>query len=506
MKMQVILAGMNIDTGTIEEACELVEQMRDMMPEKSEAASDFLDKVVWSPESISAAYARISRNPAPAPKLRAIARREIESARKSNRKIIFGLGHSSVAEHAVFNFDILGISRLAMEEIEHHRLCSFTEKSQRYITLDDSFVVPEEIIKCGFGERFLDAARRQYKDYLILYEQLFDLAKGKDSELRGSKGWRTAIEGRAKEDARYLLPLAVPGQLGMTANARNIEKIIGRLKVHPLAELRDFALLLETEVCGIAPSLVKYTEGADNYRKAEEELQILARKLSGREVEAGLEVYSVRLTGCTEGGDDRIAAALLFAHSDMPFESCKETAEAMSSREKGELLALSLHRLQPWDPVSRAFEEVTLSYELVVSASCFAQLKRHRMATLLVQRYDPALGITVPPAVLEAGAEDFFRNSIRPMERLYNDLQSEAAPAADYALTNAHRRRVVFSCNLRELYHLARLRMDKHAQWDIRSIATRMVELACERMPLAAALACGKDSFEAKKKSQQLDG
>ncbi|MBW2454407.1 MAG: FAD-dependent thymidylate synthase, partial [Deltaproteobacteria bacterium] len=96
----------------------------------------------FSPETLSAAYARISRYPAPVPRLRAKARQEVERARKSNRTIVFGLGHHSVAEHAVFNFDILGCSRLAIEALEWHRLCTKKKKSQRYITLDGDFVLP----------------------------------------------------------------------------------------------------------------------------------------------------------------------------------------------------------------------------------------------------------------------------------------------------------------------------------------------------------------------------
>jgi hypothetical protein len=42
----------------------------------------------------------------------------VERARSSNRTIVFGLGHHSVAEHAVFNFDILGCSRLAIEALD----------------------------------------------------------------------------------------------------------------------------------------------------------------------------------------------------------------------------------------------------------------------------------------------------------------------------------------------------------------------------------------------------
>jgi hypothetical protein len=66
-----------------------------------------------TPETISAAYARISRSPKPVDVLRQEAVQDVAKARKSNESIVFEMGHGSVAEHAVFNFDIIGVSRLA---------------------------------------------------------------------------------------------------------------------------------------------------------------------------------------------------------------------------------------------------------------------------------------------------------------------------------------------------------------------------------------------------------
>ena len=65
-----------------------------------------------TPETLSAAYARISRSEDPVDVIRDKARRGVAKARRSNQNII-GMGHHSVAEHAVFNFDVIGISRLA---------------------------------------------------------------------------------------------------------------------------------------------------------------------------------------------------------------------------------------------------------------------------------------------------------------------------------------------------------------------------------------------------------
>ena len=123
--MKILLAGYNVDYNLIRE-----------LKEKSALRQDI------TPETISAAYARISRSPKSVNELRADALTEVDKARKSNRNIVFEMGHSSVAEHAVFNIDVIGVSRLLTEEIEKFRLCSYTEKSQRYVLFDGDFVVP----------------------------------------------------------------------------------------------------------------------------------------------------------------------------------------------------------------------------------------------------------------------------------------------------------------------------------------------------------------------------
>jgi len=49
--------------------------------------------------------------------------------------------------------------------------------------------------------------------------------------------------------------------------------------------------------------------------------------------------------------------------------------------------------------------------------------------------------------------------------------------------------------NARELYHIARLRADRHAQWDIRGLTEKMLALGREAMPLTLMMAGGKDRF-----------
>jgi thymidylate synthase ThyX len=168
---------------------------------------------------------------------------------------------------------------------------------------------------------------------------------------------------------------------------------------------------------------------------------------------------------------------------------------SMDRREKESLMRTAFKHIKSYDPVLREFENAELHFELLISASCFAQMKRHRMATITCQDYDPALGVTVPPTVSEIGMNKTFMGILIETEKTYERIKGLSPLAAGYILTNAHRRRVSMKINVRELYHIARLRADSHAQWDIRKTAAEMVKLGKKSMPLALMLATGKDGF-----------
>ena len=51
---------------------------------------------------------------------------------------VLGFGHSSVAEGAVVGLCLEGVSILATKVIEDNRLCSFIEKSTRYVSFDSN--------------------------------------------------------------------------------------------------------------------------------------------------------------------------------------------------------------------------------------------------------------------------------------------------------------------------------------------------------------------------------
>jgi flavin-dependent thymidylate synthase len=479
--MDIILAGFNVDLETLKELSRGKKK-----------------KPILTPETISAAYARISRSPESPTELRKVARKEIEKARKSNRNIIFEMGHHSIAEHSVFNFDIIGISRLAVESLEGFRLNSYTEKSQRYVALDENFVIPEEIKQSPLLNDFINIINLQNHYYHQLLPKLKDyfLKRVPEPPLADAALPQAGAEGYAKEDARYITSLAVASQLGATINARNLELMIRRFASHRLTEIRELGMKLFTLTGNIAPSIVLFHQANEYDQKTYPEIRSKVEKIIGDE-NGIIQGDDVQLAYYTPDADNILIAALLHRTSNLPFNKCLKKAQKLMLYQKKEVMKAAGQYLKLYDTVLREFEHINLTYDLIVSASCFAQLKRHRLATITAQPYDPALGITIPKSISEIGEQDKFTEVIHKTEDVYEKLYKKTPLAAQYVLTNAHQKRVLFSLNVRELYHVSRLREDKTAQWDIRNKAKKMVEAAKHFMPLSLMFIGAKDKFSA---------
>jgi flavin-dependent thymidylate synthase len=474
--MKIILAGYNLDSSVIAE-------LKKNSPPREDV----------TPETLSASYARISRDPRSVDKLREVARAEVEKARRSNRNIIFKMGHHSVAEHAVFNFDVIGVSRLAVEEIEHFRLCSYTEKSQRYIKLGDDYLVPEEVKQAGKKEIYLDAVHRQNRMYHKLYNKLKPYFWRKYSGLAENPKNHALLDGWAKEDARYVLSLATLGQLGMTLNARNLEHMIRRFAAHPLAEIQELNRSIHDLAKEVAPSIILFTEANDFDVRTYAEIKGFAADIDFSDRQPAFR--AVRLVDFTPDADDKLAAALMHSVTQQPYPYCRDRAASLTVEEKRSLFKTAFRHMEFYDTVLREFEYVGLTFELETSATCFAQLKRHRMSTLTTQAYDPALGIVVPPSITAVAAEAEFKDVIRASEKAFAELKASLEHGAEYILTNAHCKRVLWKVSAREFYHFSRLREDATAQWDIRRIAGEMTVLAEKAMPLTMMLIGGKDAY-----------
>ncbi|HLP60702.1 MAG TPA: FAD-dependent thymidylate synthase [Candidatus Deferrimicrobium sp.] len=446
---------------------------------------------ILTPETFSAAYARISRSAKDIISLRGEARKDVETARKSNLSIIFKMGHHSVAEHAVFNFDIIGISRLALEEIEQFRLVSYTEKSQRYVTLKGDYVLPSEIKDRESQQLFKETVVRQNDFYAKAFAVLKGHVFNKYPHLTGTHSDRNTLKGWAKEDARYILSLATEGQVGMTINARNLEHLFRKFHLSRWDEVREIGAKMHEQVVQIAPSIFLFSQPS----QFSQDLK-LTFKDNFPPVPAGEPPgRNPQLLHYTENGDDIILASFLATFQAFDYTRALDIIKKMAPAEKEKIYKNLFKNLEFFDAMPREFEMADIAFEAIISASNFAQLKRHRMATLLPGNYDIRFGCVIPESIKVNGLEKEFLEIIDKTNNVHLKLKEIYGDAADYILTNSHCRKVIMKMNLREVYHFIRLRDDDHAQWEIRDLAHRLLQEIKPFMPLSTMMLCGKSDF-----------
>lgn len=137
-------------------------------------------------------------------------------------RMLIKRGHYSVLEHANATFRISGVSRAFTHQLVRHRLCSFTQQSQRH--------VDESEFECVEPDSIKDNSKAHY-----LFTEFMEKARKTYSELQ-----RLGIE---NEDARFVLPNAVESQIVITANLREWHHII-ELRGSPDAqwEIRKVAI------------------------------------------------------------------------------------------------------------------------------------------------------------------------------------------------------------------------------------------------------------------------
>ena len=130
------------------------------------------------------------------------------------------------------------------------------------------------------------------------------------------------------------------------------------------------------------------------------------------------------------------------------------------------------------------FEHIYFTFKIEgISRACSHQLVRHRHCsfTQRSQRYCSERGFeaVIPPTIAHADEYALFNAFLGEIDGVYNDLTHVGIPNEDarYVLPNACTTDMYLSCNLRELIHIANERLCARAQWEIREVVKKMVNL-----------------------------
>jgi thymidylate synthase (FAD) len=120
------------------------------------------------------------------------------------------IGHMSPIEHASFTFAVEGISRACSHQLVRHRLASYSQQSQRYVSEEAGFdfIIPPSIKKDGELARY-------FRDFMNKAQEAYSHIVSRLNE-KGLKGEE------ANQDARFILPNACETKIIITMNAREL--------------------------------------------------------------------------------------------------------------------------------------------------------------------------------------------------------------------------------------------------------------------------------------------
>ena len=150
---------------------------------------------------------------------------------------IVDMEHLSTFEHVSFTFAIEGVSRVLTHQLVRHRIASYSQQSQRYVSEHEfEYIVPPSINANPLAQE--------------KFEQLM-------SNIRSTYDELVAL-GINKEDARYCLANATETKIVVTMNARTLLHFFQlRCCVRAQWEIRNLANAMLAEVKKAAPLLFK---------------------------------------------------------------------------------------------------------------------------------------------------------------------------------------------------------------------------------------------------------
>ena len=240
-------------------------------------------------------------------------------------------GDDSVAQLGGVHLACEQSSQLLAKALEWGRLAAYLEQSTRYMRYDDRpgdfwrATVPRELEGTILEERYRAFLDEVFGAYGRMYEPMeaYFRKRFPKQETDSDFVYRQTILAKTCDTLRMLLPAGTRSNLGIYATGQSYEQLLMRLAVHPLEEMRSYGELILTELRKVIPEFLKRVDQPERglawsaYWKDQRERtqDVAAKLLDGLAAEPREEV---NLVDYDVDGETKVAAAVLYAASDLP--------------------------------------------------------------------------------------------------------------------------------------------------------------------------------------------
>lgn len=412
---------------------------------------------------------------------------------------IYKAGHHTTIQHATFQFILDKVSRQCIWSFLHsHPFYNSEQVSQRYVHVSpENFTVPP--IEGRAREIYLSTIHLQMEAYERLIQILNPTVLGqyakifpnRDPEL---KKWKSALQKRAQEVARYVLPVATHAHMYHTVSGITLHRyhrLVDQFDT-PYEQKQVVAKMIEA-VNQVDPLFFKSIEDTIPIEQTPEyqffvsrdmDTDIAGREAFLKEFDQSLGNRTSRLVDYKVNGQKSMAQAVrdvLGVTQDKLTDS--EAIDLVLNPAKNPYFAEALN-LTTMSKLTRAMVHPHFSFQKKLSHTADSQDQRHRMTPgtrpILHRHFVPSKPDYIVPALIKASKEasEFYAQTMgviwANMTALLNEGVSEEY--AMYLLPNAFPIRFLESGDLLNHHHKWTKRLCYTAQEEIWNMCRDEVE------------------------------
>lgn len=417
----------------------------------------------------------------------------LERADRLYQKVFNEYGDDSVAQLGGVHLAVEDASNLLTKILERGRLMAYLEQSTRYIPYTERrgenwrYLVPAELDGHPLRAKYVETMNATFEIYARWIDPMRQWFERRYPKAAGDSDgvYKAAIRAKALDTLRGLLPAATQSNVGIYGTGQAYEALLLRMRAHPLAEARDTADAILTELRKVVPAFLTRVDQPDRggrwsqyFADTRERTAEIAARLA-QSLPAGVQADEVTLTDFDPDGELKVVAAALYASSSRSDAELLDVARRMTSTDREAVLRAYVgDRTNRRHKPGRAFERTGYRFDVLTDYGAFRDLQRHRLMTIDWQSLSPNHGHTQPEALVEAGADADWHTVMERSAELHHALASAGLPAvAQYAVSMAYRVRFVMDMNARQAMHVIELRTQPAGHPAYRRVCQQMHRL-----------------------------
>ncbi|MCI0774732.1 MAG: FAD-dependent thymidylate synthase [Chloroflexi bacterium] len=409
-------------------------------------------------------------------------------------RVFFQYGDDSVAQLGGAHIACEQASNILTKVLEWGRLAAYLEQSTRYMFYDQKlgdryrYIAPPEVEAGPLADDYAKTMDWLFDEYSALVHTCVPFFEEQSPKQDGDSNfiYKSSIRARACDAARGLLPAATFSNVGIFASGQAFESMLIRMNSHPLEEARACARMMLEELRKVIPSFLKRVDLPDRggawsnyFQENHDAMERIAARIKVEPQSAD----EVTLVEWDPDAEDKIAAAALYAHTDLTDIQLQGVVKNMSDDDKAEVIRSYVgDRQNRRHKPGRGMERSYYRFDILSDFGSFRDLQRHRMMTLDWQRLGVKHGYSTPPVVEEVGWTQRWDDAMGRMTEFHESVNSQHGPdIAQYVVPFGFRLRYSMQFNVREAFHMLELRTTEQGHPDYRRVCQRMHTLILEK-------------------------